>query len=168
MARAPPSSVWLLLPRGQFAFRSRLGSPGEPLPTPRASRASRPQPSSCASREDGRTVSSHSPRVAFEPLPRDVGDQVHTGISRSFTCMRARSLQSCPTLCDRMDCSPPGSSVLGILQARILGWVACPPPGHLYDSGMEPAALKSPALAGGVFTTGPPGRPFKSLSRHQS
>ena len=32
--------------------------------------------------------------------------------------------QSCPTLCDPMDCSPPDSSVLGILQARILGWVA--------------------------------------------
>ena len=32
--------------------------------------------------------------------------------------------QSCPTLCDPMDCSPPGSSVHGILQARILVWVA--------------------------------------------
>ena len=30
--------------------------------------------------------------------------------------------QSCPTLCDHMDCSPPGSSVHGILQARILEW----------------------------------------------
>ena len=34
--------------------------------------------------------------------------------------------QSCPTLCDPMDCSPPGSSVHGILQARILEWVAMP------------------------------------------
>ena len=34
--------------------------------------------------------------------------------------------QSCPTLCDPMDCSPPGSSVYGILQARILEWVAFP------------------------------------------
>ena len=32
--------------------------------------------------------------------------------------------QSCPTLCDPVDCSPPGSFVHGILQARILGWVA--------------------------------------------
>ena len=32
--------------------------------------------------------------------------------------------QSCPTLCDPMDCSPPGSSVHGILQARILEWIA--------------------------------------------
>ena len=38
----------------------------------------------------------------------------------------AKSLQSCLTLCDPMDCSPPGSSVNGILQARILQWVAMP------------------------------------------
>ena len=36
----------------------------------------------------------------------------------------AKSLQSCPTLCDRIDGSPLGSSVPGILQARILEWVA--------------------------------------------
>ena len=35
-----------------------------------------------------------------------------------------KSLQSCPTLCDPIDSSPPGSSVPGILQARILEWVA--------------------------------------------
>ena len=34
----------------------------------------------------------------------------------------AKSLQSCPTLCDPMDCSPPGSSVHGIFQARVLEW----------------------------------------------
>ena len=37
---------------------------------------------------------------------------------------RAKSLQSCSTLCDPMDWSPPGSSVHGMLQARILEWVA--------------------------------------------
>ena len=36
----------------------------------------------------------------------------------------AKSLHSCPTLCDPMDCSPPGSSVPGICQARVLEWVA--------------------------------------------
>ena len=34
--------------------------------------------------------------------------------------------QSCPNLCDPMDCSPPGSSVHGVLQARIPEWVAVP------------------------------------------
>ena len=38
----------------------------------------------------------------------------------------AKSIQSCPTLCDPRDCSPPGSSVPGILQARIPEWVAMP------------------------------------------
>ena len=36
----------------------------------------------------------------------------------------AKLLQSCPTLCDPIDSSPPGSPVAGILQARTLGWVA--------------------------------------------
>ena len=36
----------------------------------------------------------------------------------------AKSLQSCPTLCDPMDCSLPGSSVRGIFQARVLEWGA--------------------------------------------
>ena len=43
-----------------------------------------------------------------------------------FHCMRANSLQSCLTLCDPMDCSPPGSSVRGVFQARILQWFAIP------------------------------------------
>ena len=44
-----------------------------------------------------------------------------------ITCMLcAKSLQLCPSLCNTMDYSPPGSSVHGILQARILEWVARP------------------------------------------
>ena len=42
-------------------------------------------------------------------------------------CGGAKSLQSCLTLCDPVDCSPPGSSVHELLQARILEWVAVPP-----------------------------------------
>ena len=41
-----------------------------------------------------------------------------------FLCVCTKSLQSCPTLCHPMDCSPPGSFVHGILQARTLEWVA--------------------------------------------
>ena len=41
-------------------------------------------------------------------------------------CVHAESLQSCLTLCDSMDCSPPGSSVHGIIQVRTLEWVAMP------------------------------------------
>ena len=50
-------------------------------------------------------------------------------------------LQSCPTLRDPMDCSLPGSSVHGILQARILEWVGGPPPGDLPDLGIESESL---------------------------
>ena len=47
---------------------------------------------------------------------------------QTFACslLSVLSLQSCPTLCHPMDCSPPGSSVHGILQARILEWIAVP------------------------------------------
>ena len=41
-------------------------------------------------------------------------------------CMHAKSLQACPTICDPMDCSLPGSFVHRILQAGILDWVAWP------------------------------------------
>ena len=63
-----------------------------------------------------------------------------------YVCVRAKSLQSCLTLCDRMDCSPPGSSVHGILQARILEWVAMPSSRDLPNPGIEPASLAAPEL----------------------
>ena len=48
----------------------------------------------------------------------------------------AKSLQSCSTLCDPINCSPPGSSIHGISQARILEWLPCPPPEDLLDLGI--------------------------------
>ena len=44
--------------------------------------------------------------------------------SKRIAAASAKSLQSCPTLCDSIDGSPPGSPVPGILQARTLEWVA--------------------------------------------
>ena len=55
--------------------------------------------------------------------------EVHIGkAKRKLTPLytHAKSLQSCPTLCDPTYCSPPGSCVHGILQARVLKWVAIP------------------------------------------
>ena len=46
-------------------------------------------------------------------------------------CMHAQLLQSSLTLWDPMDCGPPGSSVHGILQARIMEWVAIPISTHI-------------------------------------
>ena len=57
-------------------------------------------------------------------------------------CMHACSVaKSCLTLCEPMDCSPPGSSVHGISQARILEWVVFPSPGGIPNPEMEPASL---------------------------
>ena len=58
-------------------------------------------------------------------------------------CVHAQSLQSCPTLCDPTDCSPPSSSVHEILQARILAWAAITSFRASPDPGIEP---RSPAL----------------------
>ena len=66
-------------------------------------------------------------------------------------CCRCRSVTKlCPTLFDPMDSSPPGSSVHGISQARILEGLPFPSPGNLPDLGIKP---KSPALKGRFFTT---------------
>ena len=58
--------------------------------------------------------------------------------------MHAKLLQSCPILCDPTDCSLPGSSVRGILQARILEWAANPE--------IKPTSLMPPAFAREFFT----------------
>ena len=71
--------------------------------------------------------------------------------------MHAESLQSCLTLYDPMDGSPPGSSVHGILQARIPGWVAIPLSLDLPDPGIEPW---SPALQADSLPSELPGKPF--------
>ena len=64
----------------------------------------------------------------------------------------AQSLQLYLTLCNPMDCNPPGSSVNGISQAEILEWVAIFYPSGSSDPGMEPMSLVSPALAEGFFS----------------
>ena len=67
--------------------------------------------------------------------------------------------QSCPTLCDSTDCSPPGSSVHGILQARILEWVAMPSSsGSSQPRNQTPVSCGS-CTAGGFFTAEPLGKP---------
>ena len=69
-------------------------------------------------------------------------------------CVWAKLLQLCLTLCNPVDCSLRVSSVHGVHQAKILGWVSMrPPPGDLPNLGIEPAFLASPALAGRFFTT---------------
>ena len=73
--------------------------------------------------------------------------------------------QSLPTPCDPMDHSPPGSSVHGVLQARILEWAAMPPPVDLPDPGIELTPLMSPALAGRFFTTRATWEAYQGVNR---
>ena len=70
--------------------------------------------------------------------------------------------QLCPTLCDIIDSSLPGSSVHGIFEARILQWVAISSSRGLPGPGIRPA---SPALAGRFFTAVSPGKPLELGSR---
>ena len=77
---------------------------------------------------------SHFSRVrlcATTRLPRSWDSPgKNTGVGRHFLlqCMKVKSesevAQSCPTLSDPMDCSPPGSSIHGICQAKVLEWGA--------------------------------------------
>ena len=57
--------------------------------------------------------------------------------------------QSCPTLCDPVACSPPGFSIHGILQVRILEWVAMPSSRDLPDPGIKPPFSAALALQAG-------------------
>ena len=72
--------------------------------------------------------------------------------------MHTQSLQSCLTLWDPLDCSPPDSSVHGILQARILEWVAIS-----FSRGSSRPRDRTwvSYIAGGFFTTEPLGKPLK-------
>ena len=63
--------------------------------------------------------------------------------------------QSCLTLCDLMDCSPPGSTVHGILQARILEWVTIPSSSRSSQS-IDQTQVSS--ITGGFFAAEPPGK----------
>ena len=79
--------------------------------------------------------------------------------ARCLAPAHAQSFHSCPTLCNPLGGSPPGSSVHGILQARILECSALPPPEDLPHSGIEPKSFSSPTLAGRFSTTVQLGKP---------
>ena len=72
-------------------------------------------------------------------------------ISKPLYCYLYSDAQLCQTLCDLMNYSLPGSSVYGILLARILEWGAIFSSGDLIDPGIEPVSLASPTLASGFF-----------------
>ena len=81
-------------------------------------------------------------------------------------CMHAKGLQPRRTLCDPMDCSPPGFSVHGILQVRYWIELPHPPPEDLPNPGIERLSPASPCTAGRFFSIEPPEKPFSHLKRY--
>ena len=84
--------------------------------------------------------------------------------SQKKTCICAKLLESCPTLCDPVDYRLPDSLSMGLSVPE--DWrsgLPFPPPGVLLNPGIKPV---SPALAGRFFTTDPPGKPILVLEFH--
>ena len=80
-------------------------------------------------------------------------------------CMHAKSLQSCLTLGDPMNCSLPGSFVHGISQARTLEWVAI---SFSRGSSQPRDQIWVSCIVGSFFTTEPPGKPSNFLALSKS
>ena len=82
-----------------------------------------------------------------------------------IACMHASSVtQSSPSLCDPMDCSLTGSSVHGILQARILEWVAIPSSRGSSRSRDWTCVSSISCIAGGFFTSEAPGKALEYIA----
>ena len=85
--------------------------------------------------------------------------------SVSFNERESEVAQSCPTLCDPMDCSPPDFSVHGIFQARVLEWVAI---SFSRGSSQPRNQTRVSRAAGRCFTSEPPGKPRVPISGFKS
>ena len=72
----------------------------------------------------------------------------------AHACVRAESLQSCLTLCDLKDCSPPGSSVHRFSRQEYWSGLSCPSPGDLPNPEIKP---RSPSLEADSLPFEPPG-----------
>ena len=82
--------------------------------------------------------------------------------------VKSEAAQSCPTLCDPKDCSPAGSSVHGIFQARVLESVAVSCSRGSSRPRDRTCVSMSPASAGGVFTTSATGEALHRKRRQKS
>ena len=98
---------------------------GVPLPSPPIASAA----AAAKSLQSCVTLRSHRQQPTRLPCPWDSpGKNTEVGFHFLLQCMKVKSerevTQSCPTLCDPMDCSLLGSSIHGIFQARVLEWGA--------------------------------------------
>ena len=79
----------------------------------------------------------------------------------------AQLFQSCPTLCDPMDHSPPDSSAHGFSRQEYWRGLPCPSPGDLPNPGIKPASVVSTALKAGSLPSQPPGKPIVAKQQEQ-
>ena len=131
-----------------------LGKPGAnfPLgmlvPWPCCTLGPRPSSTLCWSSEQMAEESEYSEQTGYETnVPLQL--KAAAMLSCSYCMSDCVCAQSCQTLCNSMGCSPPGSSVHGILQARILEWVAI---SFSRGSSWPRDGTGSPGLEGGFFT----------------
>ena len=92
-----------------------------------------------------------SPRFGLSP--------VSTQFCNTLWRSEVKACQLYQTLCDTIDCSPPGSSVHGILKVRILEWVAVPSCRGSSWPKDQTHVFRSSCVAGGLFTAEPPRKP---------
>ena len=102
-------------------------------------------------------------RVSSQPRNRSQVPRIAGGFFTSIYCCCCLVAKSCQTLCNPMDSSPPGSSVHGISQVRILEWVDVS-----FSRGFSRSRdqTRISCLAGGLFITEPSRKPCLSLRDH--
>ena len=141
---------------GSVCFRLASEAGASPAPEPKGTdghcRGSRPSWGGGACGEMGWACAGlRGPRPAGS-LRLAEGTGAPLGRLSQRALSEVKLAQSCPTLCDPMDCSPPGSSVHGVLQARTLEWAAIP-----ISRGSSPprGQARGSCMAGGFFTACP-------------
>ena len=100
-----------------------------------------------------RRKAAHSSGDLLMALHSDTDVLIRTQVQYLYPWHSCSVTQSCPTLCNPMDHSLPGSSAHGIFQARILEWVVISYSRGSCRPGIKPATPASPALAGRFLTT---------------
>ena len=80
-------------------------------------------------------------------------------------CVCAKSLQSCSTLCDPLDCTLQAPLSMRFSRQKYWSGVPCSPPGDLFDPGTKPPSLLSPAMEGRFFTTS---TTWEALQNHRA